>query len=1802
MADISPESTTGTIQGGHTLPEIPLKWEDFDWSLEKLRHRPYGKKTRERDWFRINPLEMVLLGAQSIATDTHAKRDHGTMVLVMPPLRRELCVRPRYWQRLITVLYQVTQETDTPSTVAQRCCTVLVDLLKALETAQEFSPAVKVWAVHELKMVEGLERLLEERQILRVHLSLDLDRLFGSLKATPHQSDSCWGELTATEKTEEIPTSERVKLSVFLRAVLDSCPVVTSSQPLQMQLNEMLKKDVDVPSSILGISWGPFEDLLGYTTKTSPQALTRLLSIVQLVFVRGSDIEEHSTSPRSDDETTPPDRKQLQQTTPTPPVDGYQANSIPPTDDDLIVEEDTETDGESVEQEEEPLLAALFKALLACFRKWEALCSPDPTSLSAVICKLLSLTETILAAYPLHSSPAAHFLHQPISLLMTYSTEGYLSNSPSEFFLELMEFVTTLVEHGTPPYQALQTNLPNLFGPVFGVHDHSVSCQLLEYGSLAVCSQHKRLLLSEGLSFLVNTFHLFPPVDTVIAHAQAAHLRREAVEVCNHLLEELVTALPLEDEGALEPGSGHSGREMATGSEDAEGGEDQPPVDGGASKEASPSDQPLATEAERDTDKTARIQVLLRLIKLACMMVRRGDNISFLYASVLPKLFEQPPSHEVIVDFNSKKLTKFFGEEPPPPSSYITWRVDRKKLAIQLLDLTILSLHNDVTTPFQLCGIVAPKLIKNVDRLMSLSDEEKLSLTLNVLQTTQDILGEGHDINDFMSYGIDLLATLLPDTASGDEFRQFSSQLARHFVASSQSSLLFLIKNACQFMTHHFPAEERGIRDLFSSLVFKGRRDEIRGVFRVCKLQLTKERYSSVRQHMYGFASGRLSHKQLLAVCELLVLAMDVETPHRAVREVVTNITEEPEDLVHEKEEQKMGVVSQLTAPCLKSIEEALEDGRFKKDVWEGISQQLSRVALYTTLFQSDFTAVSSLSTDKLIDIFTQKFPREVLASHETMQLLVSCATRIEHMQSPRYDSLKFLLSSHLRHFLTLTPSQATPTSQDEAIEPKHDVMWRMCELEQYLAASPRNIEDKKQLLECGYSNRLWEEGISLSVRTDGSRSLEENMRQTLLACYTEFSQILLQMGITHVSVDGELVKSSELFNDQLSLAELKGRRAVAVRVIDQRLGQSKDGHFYERKVTLLSREDQIEGDFESQSQVPVKPKTFTVTLNTSFFNCARCCGPQIIGCYAPNGEHCERPLEIGMRCDSGIASICDESGLEIENAEILFTHEGAYFFKAYSNGHPYDTSQVWTSLFMALLREESSASCLVPAIIIPCGYPNTRTWEALRRVVSTEITGSVLTCRHDFSPEWRTYYDHKPEIVRLGTDIFLTPGFSLTSTEGRPSLQRQRSRLTKDLPGAMFEDVMQQLLEDEWLEQFRFLGKVMSEYISVCIREGDRRVSILDRGFNYDRWARTGSKSKSSATVPSKEEIVRQLASFIDREMATWLEGKDLRELCGTNHKQLLELKHFLEKDGHFTMVTTIKEKLLLVRRLLGQCTVVMPIAALPDALQEEIIHWVFGNEDRVWRYRGGRDGHETLQQFMYFLGKPRMSEVTGQGSDKESEGIPSQPRKVYPGVVAFCLPELLEKEPGQQHSSPDISNLQVRQMVGYAVGEMMTSSLSLRDDQVMEGTRWQPNTPDRCYEVVTAWVHPNYRGLNMGVQMYFNIVEQAPARLVMCDMLVGSVERIVQSNVLLRLLQRVRIVGMVVQKRQLSYTVVTQTGHSEQFEQVLFDARPLRLMLKLHRAVKWCRAHPKLTIATVTTVFSIPVVYIALTVFKQN
>ena len=77
--------------GENSLPQVPLTWSEFSTSLEKLRHKPYNKNATERfvhvkkgfcfyslpfrDWFRINPLEMVLLGSQSLTMGASAQRE-----------------------------------------------------------------------------------------------------------------------------------------------------------------------------------------------------------------------------------------------------------------------------------------------------------------------------------------------------------------------------------------------------------------------------------------------------------------------------------------------------------------------------------------------------------------------------------------------------------------------------------------------------------------------------------------------------------------------------------------------------------------------------------------------------------------------------------------------------------------------------------------------------------------------------------------------------------------------------------------------------------------------------------------------------------------------------------------------------------------------------------------------------------------------------------------------------------------------------------------------------------------------------------------------------------------------------------------------------------------------------------------------------------------------------------------------------------------------------------------------------------------------------------------------------------------------------------------------------------------------------------------------------------------------------------------------------------------------------------------------------------------------------------------------
>ena len=62
------------------------------------------------------------------------------------------------------------------------------------------------------------------------------------------------------------------------------------------------------------------------------------------------------------------------------------------------------------------------------------------------------------------------------------------------------------------------------------------------------------------------------------------------------------------------------------------------------------------------------------------------------------------------------------------------------------------------------------------------------------------------------------------------------------------------------------------------------------------------------------------------------------------------------------------------------------------------------------------------------------------------------------------------------------------------------------------------------------------------------------------------------------------------------------------------------------------------------------------------------------------------------------------------------------------------------------------------------------------------------------------------------------------------------------------------------------------------------------------------------------------------------------------------------------------------------------------------------------MWRYRGGRDGRETLQQFMNFLGRHYEEKSVGKEGGERGREARRSDENVFAGVVAFCVPSALE------------------------------------------------------------------------------------------------------------------------------------------------------------------------------------------------
>jgi len=237
---------------------------------------------------------------------------------------------------------------------------------------------------------------------------------------------------------------------------------------------------------------------------------------------------------------------------------------------------------------------------------------------------------------------------------------------------------------------------------------------------------------------------------------------------------------------------------------------------------------------------------------------------------------------------------------------------------------------------------------------------------------------------------------------------------------------------------------------------------------------------------------------------------------------------------------------------------------------WHLILKNLSRILLYQSLTPGTLVELlpklSQYNVSTLITDLEYELPKEVVRDDDTMDWLEMCTRRINDMQVPRYAKLKEVLSGFMERFIWKDEEKVEYLSSGDMVSStmstKHTInemqiksnatllQNRYQRLQRHVNDLPWNVSKRQQLEKLGYRQEFWWKPMdSIEVETDGMLNLDENLRQSLLSCYGEYVEILNRLDIPSITVDGEKVKTGDIFTDELELPYLKGRRSIVLKV-----------------------------------------------------------------------------------------------------------------------------------------------------------------------------------------------------------------------------------------------------------------------------------------------------------------------------------------------------------------------------------------------------------------------------------------------------------------------------------------------------------------------------------------------------------------------------------------------------------------------------------------------------------------------------
>ena len=123
--------------------------------------------------------------------------------------------------------------------------------------------------------------------------------------------------------------------------------------------------------------------------------------------------------------------------------------------------------------------------------------------------------------------------------------------------------------------------------------------------------------------------------------------------------------------------------------------------------------------------KNFQKQLLYQLLITAVEMIKLGENIDYTFANIFPNLFYQTEFPDITTVRNLSYLPRFCTKK-----SVLQWKVNKNEFALRALKFTNDCLSINSVQPFQICGVVIPKVAKNIDMLL-MPENVKMNLLLS---------------------------------------------------------------------------------------------------------------------------------------------------------------------------------------------------------------------------------------------------------------------------------------------------------------------------------------------------------------------------------------------------------------------------------------------------------------------------------------------------------------------------------------------------------------------------------------------------------------------------------------------------------------------------------------------------------------------------------------------------------------------------------------------------------------------------------------------------------------------------------------------------------------------------------------------------------------------------------------------------------------------------------------------------------------------------------------------------------------